>query len=305
MTSRLNRRVLPRACFAIGSLALIVFAADCGSDSTGPVDPLSKVPDFIYVSNAGGGAQLYTWHKGTSTLFPGSVAGDIQPQSAAGKVVFTSHRISPSNTEIFIENIDGSNTTRLTTQSGEDVQPSLSPDGQSVVFASDRSGTTRIWTMGADGSNPAALNTGSSSTVSESAPRYSPGGDQILFNSPRTNTSQIWVIPASGGTATQVTHEANGAFFGSWSSDGNSIYYVDGTDRTKIHKVVVATGDVSDYVTGGTDVGFPECTNDLCLVTVNATGVNRDIYAYIGPGDTAPIAFLNTTFAESQPAILH
>jgi Tol biopolymer transport system component len=249
--------------------------------------------------------QLYTWHKGTTTLLQGSVSGDAQPQSAAGKIVFTSYRIDPSNPEIFITNLDGSNAIRLTNDSHTDNQPSLSPDGSTVVFTSTRSGRPRIWTMGSDGSNPTALNTGSDTDIPESAARYSPGGNRILFSSPRTGTTQIWITPAAGGSPTQVTHEVNGAFFGSWSPDGNSIFYVDGTDRTKIHEVNVSSGDVTDYVTGGTDVGDAACTNDACLVVTNATGDNPDIYAYIGSGDTSPIAILITTHAESQPAILH
>ena len=287
-----------------GSLALAAAMASCGSDSTGPDNPLLKVPDFIYVSGASGGAQMYTWHQGTTALFPASIAGDIEPQSAAGKVVFTSYRISELNPEIYISNLDGSNAIRLTTQSGTDNHPSLSPDGGTVVFASTRSGNSRIWTMGSDGSNPTALNTGSDAGVPETAPRYSPGGGRILFSSPRTNTTQIWIVPAAGGTATQVTHEANGAFFGSWNPDGNSIYYVDGTDRTKIHRVNVASGDVIDYVTDGNDVGDAACTNVVCLVVTKNTGANSDIYAYIGAGDTEPVAILITSAAEFDPAVL-
>lgn len=291
-------------CAVVRSFALVAAAASCGSDSTAP-DPLSTIPDFIYVSNASGAAQLYTWHKGTSTLFPGSQAGDIEPQSAAGKVVFTSYRISAINPEIYISNLDGSNAIRLTTQSGTDHQPSLSPDGNTVVFASTRTGTSRIWTMGADGSNPVALNTGSATNIPESAPRYSPGDGRILFSSPRTNTTQIWVVPAAGGEATQVTHDVNGAFFGSWSPDGNSIYYVDGQDRTRIHRVDVASGDVIDYVTDGTDVGDAACTTSMCLVVTNNTSVDRDILLYVGVNDSTPIPVLNQTAAEYQPAILH
>jgi len=285
------------------SVALTAVAASCG-DSTS-TDPLSKVPDFIYVSDASGAPQLYLWQSGTSTLLPGSVAGDVEPQTAAGKVVFTSYRVSPANAEIFIANLDGSNTLQLTNDSHTDHEPSLSPDGSTVVFASTRSGTSRIWTMGADGSNPTALNTGSSSDIPESSPRYSPGGGRILFSSPRTNTTQIWIVPDTGGTATQVTHEVNGAFFGSWTPDGNSIFYVDGADRTKVHKVDVTSGDVTDYVTGGTDVGDATCTASACLVVTNATSLNRDILAYIGPGDTAPTPVLTTSANEFEPAILH
>lgn len=294
-----------RAILVGGALIVSVALANCGSDSTKPVDPITKVPDFIYVSNASGAAQLYVWHQGTTTLFPGTVAGDNEPQSAGGKVVFTSYRIAASNPEIFIANLDGSNSVRLTTQSGTDHEPSLSPDGGTVVFTSTRSGASRIYTMSADGSNPTPLNTGSDSDTPESSPRFSPGGGRILFSSPRTNTTQIWIMPSAGGTATQITHEVNGAFFGSWSPDGDFIYYVDGGDRTKIHKVEVSSGTVTDYVTGGTDVGDAACNNVVCLVVSNVTGLNPDIYAYIGAGDASPLAILITANAEFQPAILH
>jgi WD40 repeat protein len=305
IAARVARRKPRRALIVSGSAALALLGASCGSDSTGNPDPLSKVPDFIYVSDVSGAPQLYTWHSGASTLFPGSVAGDLEPQTAAGKVVFTSYRISAANAEIFIANFDGSNAIRLTNDSHTDNQPSLSPDGGTVVFTSTRSGNARIWTMGADGSNQTALNTGSDADIPESAPRYSPGGGRILFSSPRTNTTQIWIVPAGGGTATQVTHDVNGAFFGSWSPDGGSIFYVDGADRTKIHKVDVSTGDVTDYVTDGTDVGDAACTASVCMVVTNATSSNRDILAYVGPGDMAPTPVLNSSANEYEPAILH
>ena len=301
MTSHIAWRV---PAFAL-LVACVAVAASCGSDSTGPVDPLSKVPDFVFVSNSSGSNQLYTWHQGTVTLFQSSIAGDVEPQSAAGKVVFTSYRNSFLNAEIYIANRDGSNAIRLTDTAGTDHQPSLSPDGQTVVFASTRSGTSRIYTMNADGSNPTALATGSTADIPESNPRYSPGGGRILISSPRTNTTQIWIVPTTSGTATQVTQEVNGAFDGSWSPDGNSIYYVDGTNRTKIHNIVVATGVVTDYVTGGTDVGDAACTAQLCLVVANATHPNSDIYAYIGANDSTPLGILVQSTNDYQPAILH
>ena len=291
-----------RVCVAFGALWLAMAAA-CGSDSTGPSDPLSKVPRFVYVSNASGDNQLYTWDQGTTALFPASVAGDVEPQSAAGKVVFTSYRISYLNAEIYITNLDGSNAIRLTDNPGPDYQPSLSPTGTKVVFSSLRSGTSRIWIMNADGSNPTELATGSAENLPESNARFSPEGGQILFSSPRTNTTQIWVMPAAGGAATQVTHEANGAFDGSWSPDGQSIFYVDGVDRTKIHKIVVATGAESDYITGGDDVGDAACTSHACIVVTGATGTNKNIVAYVG-ANTDPISLLQTDKNEYEPAIL-
>src|SRR6185437_15570878 len=163
-----------RSCALAGALALLAGAGcGAGSDSTAP-DPLSSVSDFIYVSDSSGVSQLYTWHDGVSTLFPASVPGDVEPQSAAGKVVFTSYRISSGNAEIYIAGIGDSSATRLTTRSGTDHQPSLSPDGATVAFSSTRTGISRLYTMGADGSNPTAINTGTESDIPESAPRFSP-----------------------------------------------------------------------------------------------------------------------------------
>jgi dipeptidyl aminopeptidase/acylaminoacyl peptidase len=295
---------LRRVCISFGALCLITAAASCGSDSsTGPSDPLSKVQRFIYVSNESGNNQLYTWDDGATALFPASVPGDVEPQSAAGKVVFTSYRISYLNAEIYIANLDGSNATRLTENPGPDYQPSLSPDGSKVIFSSLRSGTSRIWMMNADGTNPTELATGSDEDLSESNARFSPAGGRILFSSPRTNTTQIWVMPTNGGPATQVTHEANGAFDGSWSPDGSSIFYVDGVDRTRIHNIVVATGDVTDYVTDGSDVGDATCTASACIVVAGATSSNKDIVAYVG-ANTEPIPLLQTGANEYEPAIL-
>jgi WD40 repeat protein len=286
----------------LGAVGLLAVAA-CG-DSSRPVDPLASVPDFIYVSDASGGNELYTWKHGATALFPATVAGDVQPQSAAGKVVFTSYRISFLNAEIYSANLDGSNAIRLTNSDGADVEPSLSPDGATIVFTSIRSGTSRLWTMDADGSNQTMLATGSATDLPESSARFSPDGTQILFSSPRTNTTQIWVVPVAGGPAAQVTHEANGAFDGSWSPDGKSIYYVDGVDRTTIHNVVLSTGTTTDYVTGGTDVGEPACTASACLVVSGATTSNGNILAYVG-ANSAPISILQTDNNEFEPAILN
>ena len=250
--------------------------------------------------------QLYTWHKGTSTLFPGSVLETFNRRALRERSFSRATGCRGQSRDLhrehrWIRHLRLTNTTSLSA----DEEPSLSPDGQTVVFSSNRSGTSRIWTTKADGTNQAALNTGSSANIPESSPRFSPSGDRILFSSARSNTTQIWILPVAGGAATQVTHEPNGAFEGSWGPDGNAIFYVDGTDRTKIHKIVVSSGDESDYVTNGTDVGNQDCTNALCLVTTHATSSGRDIYAYIGAADSVPIPVVQSSSEEYQPAILH
>lgn len=286
---------------ALGVAALAA-GMGCSDSSTAP-NPLTTIPDFVYVSNENGSDQLFTYHKGTSALLPGSVGGDIDPQSAHGRIVFTSYRDGP-NPEIYSVKNDGSDIQRLTNNPAADIQPALSPDGATIVFVSLRTSTSRLWTMGADGSNPTELSTGSDEFTPESQPRFSPNGTQLLFNSPRTGVSQLYIMPAAGGTAVQLTHESNGAFSGSWGADGASVFYVDGHDRTTIHKIDVAGGTVSDYVTGGTDVGDPECTSTQCLVVSGVTAGSGDIFVYTGAGDTSPLKVVGTSGNERQPAFL-
>jgi WD40-like Beta Propeller Repeat len=309
----------------IGTAAILGLAA-CGSDSTSPPPPppppppapppppppppppTASVASFVYVSNQTGNDLIFRYDSGTTAYaLASSTAGDADPQSAHGRIVFTSYRISAQNSEIYSMKNDGSDVQRLTNNTALDFSPSLSPDGLRVLFASLRTGTSRLWSMDADGSNPVQLFTGSSAYTPETAPRFSPDGTQILFNSPRTGTSQLFLMPVvndSTTVATQLTHEANGAFDGSWSSDGLSVFYVDGRDHSVIHQITPLGGTVSSYVTGGTDVGQPACGTTACLVVSGRTSGAGDIFLYTGAGDTAAVKLAGTTGNERQPAFL-
>ena len=59
--------------------------------------------------------------------------------------------------------MDGSNVVQLTDNTAVDSVPSWSPDGQQIVFHSDRSGAYEIYVMNADGSNVVQL-TGNTAT---------------------------------------------------------------------------------------------------------------------------------------------
>ena len=52
---------------------------------------------------------------------------------------------------------DGSDQRQLTDNSGQDFFPSWSPDGQTIVFSSDRSGAVELYLMDADGGNQRPL----------------------------------------------------------------------------------------------------------------------------------------------------
>ena len=83
-----------------------------------------------------------------------------------------------------------------------DAIPALSPDGQRVVFISDRSGETEIWVADAGGSNPIQL---TSMGAIPGYGRWSPDGKTIAFHSNPDGQGDIFVVPADGGKPRNLT----------------------------------------------------------------------------------------------------
>ncbi|MBM3794050.1 MAG: hypothetical protein FJW31_08260 [Acidobacteria bacterium] len=59
----------------------------------------------------------------------------------------------PGNFNIFVMDVAKRQHTQLTRGAGRNENPSWAPDGRHIVFSSNRSGTTQIYTMWADGTN--------------------------------------------------------------------------------------------------------------------------------------------------------
>lgn len=118
--------------------------------------------------------------------------------------------------------------------------PNLSPDGQRLLFSSDRSGEAEFWVSGLDGSNPLQL---TSMAILPGFPRWSPDGELITFHGDPQGRPDVLVVSAGGGTPkTMTAHMPNGGF-PSFSRDGRWIYFtVAQTDATRIWKIPAAGG---------------------------------------------------------------
>lgn len=93
-------------------------------------------------------------------------------------------RDEASNEDIYVANVDGSSVTRLTSDPGVDDQPAWSPDGQAIVFRSNREGKFDIWVMDADGSDQTNLTHASVFVPEEhnTDPAWSPDSGTIVFS---------------------------------------------------------------------------------------------------------------------------
>jgi Tol biopolymer transport system component len=88
---------------------------------------------------------------------------------------------------------------QVTTTLGIDLQPSFSPDGRSLAYASNRAGNFKIYVqpMG-PGGHPVALTREGDSFE----PAFSPDGQSLAFH---RRGGGIWLMPAAGGAPRRLT----------------------------------------------------------------------------------------------------
>jgi Tol biopolymer transport system component len=103
---------------------------------------------------------------------------------------------------------------------GVEAQPSLSPDGRSVAFVSNRDGHYDIYVGLITGGSLVRI---TNDPNLKARPRWSPDGTKIAYS--RLNESglwDIWEVPALGGTPRRLILNAMDP---AWSPDGRSLAY--------------------------------------------------------------------------------
>ncbi len=269
----------------------------------------------IYVMNADGSNQTRVTNNSAWNFYP-SFSRD------GSKIAFSS--VAPGCPctgtsdwwEIYVVNADGSNQTRLTNNSANDIRPSFNGDGSKIVFASDRDtnsghdGINEIYVMNADGSNQTRL---TNNAVDDTNPSFNGDGSKIAFISQRDRDfGEIYVMNADGSSQTRLTFDptlrnnypsfskdgSKIAFSADHNGDGNFGIYVmnaDGSNRTWLANA--PGGGAPSFSVDGSKIAFSyggqiciidatDGSNQVCLTS------NSDLPSFGGCESKSPLVFI-------------
>jgi Tol biopolymer transport system component len=124
-------------------------------------------------------------------------------------------------------NADGSNQQRLTSSTLSDLNPTWSPDGTRIAFATNRDYPSsvgyEIYVMNTDGSNQQRL---TYNAVDDANPAWSPDGTKIAFTTNRDGNYEIYVMNADGNNPQRRTSNTASDGSPAWSPDGTRIVFV-------------------------------------------------------------------------------
>lgn len=90
-----------------------------------------------------------------------------------------------STYDIFVSDLKGKITARLTDSPGYDAEGTVSPDGKKIVFTSTRSGDLELWIMDIDGKNQKQLTSG---LGYDGGAFFSPDSKKLVFRASRPKT---------------------------------------------------------------------------------------------------------------------
>jgi Tol biopolymer transport system component len=200
------------------------------------------------VFSSGGILQSTLWKVATAGGQPErlGIGGDnaVQPAIAArsNRLAYVEQRQDANIWQLDVRPEGLSKPVRLIASTRHEAGVHLSPDGNRIVFHSNRTGNAEIWVCDADGRNALQLTSMAVGDLT-GTPRWSPDGEYIVFDSQATETADVYVIAADGGPPRRITSDAADDVVPSWSTDGQWIYFASNrTGRSEVWKTRAAGG---------------------------------------------------------------
>ncbi len=221
ITFKRTSRILTKSLMLIGLLYSVVFSAPYNQDDE-DYDPLPLKPtkNISFTTNE------ITW-----------MSLDVSPDGRT--IVFETLG------DLYTLPISGGKATQITTGMAHDSQPRYSPDGNNILFVSDRSGSENLWMLktGKNITDTTAESFGSGlhavtrgRDASYASPEWSPDGQYVVSSKTDRYTwidvnHSLWMYHVDGGSGVQLL-VADNPIYGLGPAFGSSNRYLYTTYRS-------------------------------------------------------------------------
>ena len=221
----------------------------------------------IWTSDSDGGEAMRL------TSFGGPFTSTPRWSPDGTRLVFTSR--PGGQADLYIIEAEGTMPRRLTSDPSDEMAASLSRDGKSIYFSSNRSGSWEVWKMPSEGGDATMVMTGGGF-----GPKESPDKKWIYHT--RHNETGLWRTPATGGSATRIIDDFDPRDWGSWEVSGEGVFYVSRGNPTVLAFYDLATSRTDTLFTPakhvpGMDPSFTVSTDGKWLLFGQMESRNSDL----------------------------
>jgi Tol biopolymer transport system component len=192
--------------------------------------PAAQTGQLLYLRPLGGNApphgRLFVASPSGSSARDVTPAGIVDVQGAAWspdgrRIALSAIAENDHDPEIFIVDADGSGLRRVTNNHLSDRQPTWSPDGGRLAFASARTGLFQIYSMRADGTRQRRL---SHQADDCETPAWSPNGRWIVFSCQLGYWKLVRMRPDGSGERRLLPGYPLTETSPSWTPDGQIVF---------------------------------------------------------------------------------
>ena len=191
-------------------------------------------------------------------------------------------------------------TIQLSRETGLEIHPAISPDGNLVAYAAGPLQQTKIYVQQISGGRPVPLT--KELPGQHYLPQWSPDGSQISFNSIENNRTEMYVIPSLGGAPRPLVDAElegsdelgiSGGRGPVWAPDGKKLAYVyrsaifvQHLDESGASKIVDSANRWIAFIHGGYGGGAAIVSEDASETRLLVENAGVIFVGWSGDGQT-------------------
>lgn len=187
---------------------------------------------IVFSSNRGGPQNLWDIEVQTKRLRQITTGRGADWAPVVSKTGQLAYAPFMHQTDLYWMSLDGGKEERLTSNTGDNFGARISPDGERVVYHSNRTGNLELWLLERESGSERQITRDPSDDL---LPDWSPDGREIVFLSNRGGSFHLWTFHLESNAVRQLTTQAIEVPGGSapslsapprFSPDGRAIGYV-------------------------------------------------------------------------------